>query len=172
MVDMDDTIHAFWPSGILPCGRTSQPDPVGTFVWAFFAEHYHVTSFDELFRERTGARAAWSACIATSFVLLATIFFSRNDIFPRGLLVCAIVALLMLTILLHAIFRIIWKSRAHLARPTRLLVVGADEFARHIAVRLKRLSFSPCEIVGYVRLPGRRYASPVSVSTNWSNSAS
>ena len=32
----------------------------GTFVWAFVSEHYRVTSFDELFRERTGARAAWS----------------------------------------------------------------------------------------------------------------
>lgn len=127
----------------------------GTLVWAFVAGHYRVTSFDELFRERTGARAAWSAVIATSFVLLATMYFSRNGIFPRGLLVCAMLALLMLTILLHAIFRIIWKSRAHLARPTRLLVVGADEFARNAAARLQRLSFSPCEIAGYVRLPGQ-----------------
>src|SRR5207245_11242143 len=38
-----------------------------------------VTSFDELFRERTGARAAWSACLATSFVLLALLYFSRNE---------------------------------------------------------------------------------------------
>src|SRR5580692_10699428 len=44
----------------------------GTFVWAFVAEHYRVTSFDELFRERTGAKAAWAACIATSCILLAT----------------------------------------------------------------------------------------------------
>src|SRR3974390_824335 len=50
----------------------------GTFVWAFVAEHYRVTSFDELFRERTGARAAFSAGLATSFVLLATLYFSRN----------------------------------------------------------------------------------------------
>src|SRR6267143_890 len=56
----------------------------GTFVWASIAEHYKVTSFDELFRERTGARRAGSACIATTFVLLATLYFSRNDIFPRG----------------------------------------------------------------------------------------
>ena len=40
----------------------------GTLVWAFVSERYRVTSFDELFRERTGARAAWSACLATSFV--------------------------------------------------------------------------------------------------------
>jgi Undecaprenyl-phosphate glucose phosphotransferase len=33
------------------------------------------------------------------------------------------------------------------------LIIGADEFAREVAQRLKRISFSPCEIVGYVRLP-------------------
>src|ERR1700692_532913 len=85
----------------------------GSFVWAFVSQHYRVTSFDELFRERTGARAAWSACIATAFILLATLFFSRNDIFPRGLLVCDLVTLFVLTILLHAVFRNLFRSKAH-----------------------------------------------------------
>src|ERR1017187_5878899 len=66
----------------------------GTFVWAFVAKHYRVTSFDELFRERTGARAAWSACIAATFVLMATLYFGRDDVFPRGLLVCDLITLL------------------------------------------------------------------------------
>ncbi|HUJ83038.1 MAG TPA: hypothetical protein VLW83_14225, partial [Candidatus Acidoferrales bacterium] len=43
---------------------------IGALVWAFVSEHYKVTSFDELFRERTGARAASSACIATFFIVL------------------------------------------------------------------------------------------------------
>ena len=127
----------------------------GTFVWAFMAEHYHVTSFDELFRERTGARNASSASVATAFVLMTTLFFGRNVIFPRGLLICDLFVLLVLTILLHSIFRLLYRSRANLAKPVRLLMVGADEFARKAATRLRRLSFSPCEIVGYVRLPGQ-----------------
>jgi Undecaprenyl-phosphate glucose phosphotransferase len=126
---------------------------LGAFVWAFVAEHYRVTSFDELFRERTGARAAWSACIATSFVLMATLFFSRDATFPRGLLLCDLATLLALTILLHAIFRILCRNGAHLANATRLLIVGADQFAWAAAARLRRLSFARCEIVGYVRLP-------------------
>src|SRR5579864_8367344 len=96
----------------------------GTFVWSFVAEHYRVTSFDELFRERTGARAAWSACVATASVLLATLYFSRNAAFPRGLLICDMILLLAFTILLHAVFRILCRSRANFAKPTRLLVVG------------------------------------------------
>jgi Undecaprenyl-phosphate glucose phosphotransferase len=127
----------------------------GTFVWAFLAEHYRVTSFDELFRERTGARNASSACVATTFVLLATLYFGRNEIFPRGLLLCDLLTLLALTILLHAIFRILCRNGAHLAAPTRLLVVGSDRFACDAALRLQRLSFAPCVISGYVRLPGQ-----------------
>src|SRR5215471_9182826 len=71
---------------------------LATFVWAFFAEHRRVTSFDELFRERTGARAAWSACLATMCILLATLYFSRDIAFPRGLLICDVTFLLLLTI--------------------------------------------------------------------------
>src|ERR1700676_575535 len=127
----------------------------GMFVWAFVAEHYRVTSIDELFRERTGARAAWSACIATTFIMMATLFFSRHAAFPRGLLVCDLVTLLALTILLHAVFRSLYRSKAHLAKPTRLLIVGADQFASNAATRLKRLSFAPCEIAAHVRLPGQ-----------------
>lgn len=127
-----------------------------TFVWALFAEHNRVTNFDELFRERTGARRASSACIAATFVLLATLYFSRNGVFPRGLLVCDVVTLLALTLIVHALFRILCRNRAHLSEPTRLLVVGADRFALKVAKRLQSLSFAPCQIMGFVRLPGQR----------------
>jgi Undecaprenyl-phosphate glucose phosphotransferase len=119
------------------------------------AEHYRVTSFDEIYRERTGARAAGSACIATLFILLATLYFSRNQTFPRGLLIADLLALLVLTLLLHAAFRILCRSRAHLAKPVRLLIVGADQYASNAAARLQRLSFAPCEVAGFVRLPGQ-----------------
>jgi Undecaprenyl-phosphate glucose phosphotransferase len=124
-------------------------------IWGFLAEHYKVTSFEELFRERTGIRAAWSACLATAFVLFATLYLSRNEVFPRGLVFCVAVVLLPLTILVHATFRILCRKGSDGLKPTRLLVVGADQFALEAAHRLRRISFSPCEIVGYVRLPGQ-----------------
>jgi len=129
-----------------------------SFVWAFMAEHYKVTNVDELFRERTGARAAWSASMATAVVLLGALYFGRNDIFPRGLFVCDVVALLTLTVLLHAAFRFLYRNKLRLGRPTRLLIVGADQFARDAAIRLQRLSFAPCQVVAYVRLPGQEVA--------------
>jgi Undecaprenyl-phosphate glucose phosphotransferase len=53
---------------------------------------------------------------------------------------------------------VIFRSRASMAKPTRLLVVGADQFARDAARRLQRLSFAPCQIDGFVRLPGQQVA--------------
>lgn len=127
----------------------------GLFVWAFFAGHYKVTNFDELFRERTGARAASSACVGTFFICLSALYFSRNDQFPRGLLVFDIVTLMFLTLFLHSCFRMLFKRQSHIARPTHLLVIGADRYARETAARLQRLAFAPIFVAGYVRLDGQ-----------------
>ena len=126
-----------------------------SFIWAFMAEFYRVTNVDELFRERTGARNAWSASFATAVLLVGGLYFSRNDIFPRGLFVSCVFALLTLTVLLHAAFRFLYRKKLRLGRPTRLLIIGADRFAHDAALRLQRLSFAPCEVVAYVRLPGQ-----------------
>jgi Undecaprenyl-phosphate glucose phosphotransferase len=129
-----------------------------SLVWALMAEHYNVTNVDELFREQTGARAAWSASVATAIVLLSVLYFSRDAIFPRGLFVCWVFSLLTLTVLLHAAFRFLYRKKLRFERPTRLLIVGADQFARDAAIRLQRLSFAPCQVVAHVRLPGQEVA--------------
>jgi len=128
------------------------------FVWAIMSSQFKVTNVDELFRERTGARAACKAIAATAFVLLCVLFFGRDEIFPRGLFVCSIVLLLALTLLLHAALRFLYRKKLRLGRPTRLLIVGADQFARDAASRLQRLSFAPCEVIAYVRLPDQEVA--------------
>src|SRR5258708_18884117 len=120
-----------------------------SFPWAFMAEHYKVTKVDELFRERTGARAASVASVATAVILMAVLYFGHKAIFPRGLFVCDIGTLLALTVFLHAAFRFLYRKKLKLGRPTRILIVGADQFARDAAIRLQRLSFAPCQVVAY-----------------------
>jgi len=129
-----------------------------SFVWAFMAEHYKVTNIDELFRERTGARAAWSAVLATAVVLLGALYFVRDATFPRALFICSVIVLLILTLLLHGVFRFVYRQKLRLGGTTRILIVGADNFARDAAIRLQRLSFSPCQVVAFVRLPGQEVA--------------
>jgi Undecaprenyl-phosphate glucose phosphotransferase len=155
-----------WALGVTLLGRTVRYPQHGhftlvlfsSFVWAFMAEHYKVTNVDELFRERTGARAAWSASVATAVVSIGMLYFGRNDVFPRGLFVCILATLLALTVLLHAAFRFLYRKKLRLGRPTRLLVVGADKYARDAAIRLQRLSFAPCQVVAYIRLPDQEVA--------------
>ena len=45
-----------------------------------------------------------------------------------------------------------------LRQPVRILIVGADDSAHDAASRLQRLSFAPCQVAAYVRLPGQEVA--------------
>ena len=119
------------------------------------SEHYSVTSVDELLRERTGAKAALSALVATSAVFLAILFFSREGEFPRGLFLCGIAALFTLTLLMRSMLRAICRKRRVWGKPTKILIVGADIFAQQSAECLQSLSLAPCQIAGYVALPGQ-----------------
>jgi len=142
---------------LAPYSRFAVP-LIGCFVWAFFAEHYKVTSVDELFRERTGARAVLAACTATSTVVLAALYFGGKAEFSRGFFAFSLLALFVLAILLRAAFRALCRSQFDYSRPTRVLIVGTDRFARDASTRLQRLSFAPCQVVAFVRLPGQQVA--------------
>ncbi len=133
-----------------------------SFVWAFMSERYRVTSVEELFRERTGAKAALTALVATSSIFLAILFFSRDAVFPRGLFVCGILALFTLTLLMRVFLRRIFRRRKSKGKPTAILIIGADSFAQKAAECLQRLSFVPCQIAGYVLLPGQDPAAAAS----------
>jgi Undecaprenyl-phosphate glucose phosphotransferase len=130
----------------------------GCVVWAILAEHYKVTSVEELFRERTGARAICAASLTTAVVLLAILYFSRNTDFPRGLFVYSLLFLLLFAVFLRAAFRALFRSRSDLASPSQLLIVGTDQFAVDAALRLQRLSFAACHVAAFVHLPGQEIA--------------
>jgi Undecaprenyl-phosphate glucose phosphotransferase len=131
---------------------------VGSFIWIFLAKRNKVTNFEELFRERTGARSAASACVATGMVFLAIFYFSRKFFLPRGLFLVCMLLLFILTVLMRAAFRMLYRKRRELGRPTKILVVGADEFARDAARKLQNLSFAPCKVVAYVRVSPQQVA--------------
>jgi len=113
---------------------------------------------DELFRERTGIRAALSACAATGAVTVAALFFRHDFVyFPRGLFVIGMGMLLILTLLMRAAFRTYVRFTVG-ERSVRILVVGADHYARRAAARLQRIPFGSCQAVGHVALPGQEVA--------------
>ncbi len=129
-----------------------------TLLWVIAAEQFGVCSVEELYRERTGIRRASSACIATYIALVSILFFVRTSQFSRLVIALGAVFLLLGTLLVHAAFRALVRGARRARRPIRILVVGADSFARRAVARLRRAPIVPSLVVGYVRLPDQEVA--------------
>lgn len=130
-----------------------------TVTWAIIAEHFGVTGVQTLFYERTGLRTALPACVLTYALVLGVLFFlHRYAHLSRAFFAFSAVALLFLTLLLRALFRVLAHSHSGLRRPNCVLVVGADQFARRATRRLIRGPLSFCRVLGYVSLPGQAVA--------------
>jgi len=118
------------------------------------SKHYRLYDLEELLLECTGLKKTVSACAATYTTLLCLLFFYRQENFSRVFLALSAVGLLLFTLLSRFILRLLMESRADRRRPVRVLVVGADAYARRLAARLQRIPFAPSTVVGHVRLPG------------------
>jgi len=125
-----------------------------TVVWVMMAEHYEVTSVEELFRERTGIRAAFAACSATYALVIGILFFLRHAAF-YVLLPTTAIFLLLLTLIMRATFRNVVNRHVELRKPNRILIIGADQFAQTAARRLVSGPLSSCRVMGFVSLPGQ-----------------
>ncbi|HKW34570.1 MAG TPA: undecaprenyl-phosphate glucose phosphotransferase [Candidatus Acidoferrum sp.] len=130
-----------------------------TVVWAILSEYYRVTSVQELFRERTGIKAAFPACAATYAMLLGLLFFFHlyRDL-SRAFLALSGVILLFAALAMRAVFRILVHNHSGLRNLSSVLVIGADRFARRTTHRLIRGPLSFCRVIGYVALPDQTIA--------------
>lgn len=125
-----------------------------SLVWVIAAEQSGVCRVEELFLERTGVRAASRAWFTTYALLLCSLFFLKLDEISRGFLGIQAIALLGGTLVVHAALRLIIRRRRERSRHSkRVLVVGADAFARRAAMRLRHTPICDCSIVGFVQLP-------------------
>jgi Undecaprenyl-phosphate glucose phosphotransferase len=149
-------------------GSSAGVDPYSYFslllftsvAWAITAEYHKVCSIQELFHEQTGIRAASAACTATFALLLGVLFFFHQyTSFSRRFLALSFFILILLTLAMRSIFRaLVHRHTGLLWRPNRILIIGADRFARRSALRLLRGPLSFCRIAGYVSLPGQEIA--------------
>lgn len=125
-------------------------------VWAIASEYYGVSSVQELFRERTGVRAAFAACTTTYTATLGVLFFFHEyTTISRAFLLISALNLLLGTLAMRAVFRSLVSSQSGpLWKPDRILIIGADKFARRSARQLIHGPLSFCRIVGHIHLPG------------------
>lgn len=129
-----------------------------TLVWIIAVEHYQLCSIEEFFREYTGLKKAVSACVATSILQMAALFFYRSHDLSRMFFLATAIALFVGTVVVRTVFRLLLWSDNRTRQPLSVLIVGADSYARRIATQLARVPFAPAEIVGHVRLPGQDVA--------------
>ncbi|MGB9254694.1 MAG: hypothetical protein WCC25_07650, partial [Candidatus Korobacteraceae bacterium] len=128
---------------------------VATLVWAIAAETYGLCDIEELFREYTGLKKVIPACVMTYVVLSCILFFYRQQNFSRVFFAVSAAMLLSVTILARVLFRAILRSRYGSHARVRVLIAGAEGYARKVAARLSRGSFVPTNVVGHIRLPGQ-----------------
>jgi exopolysaccharide biosynthesis polyprenyl glycosylphosphotransferase len=126
-------------------------------VWVIAGEYYGVSSVQKLFIERTGIRAAFAACTTTYMATLGVLFFFHQyTTISRAFLLISALALLASALTMRALFRSLVKNQSGpLWKPDRILIVGADKFARRSARRLIQGPLSFCRVVGHIYLPGQ-----------------
>jgi Undecaprenyl-phosphate glucose phosphotransferase len=126
-------------------------------IWAIAGEYYGVSSVQELFRERTGIRASFGACTTTYAVTLGVLFFFHQyTTVSRAFLLLSACILLCAALSMRSLFRtLVNRHSGPLWKPDRILIIGADKFARRSARRLLQGPLSFCRIVGHVHLPGQ-----------------
>jgi exopolysaccharide biosynthesis polyprenyl glycosylphosphotransferase len=127
-------------------------------VWVAVAEHYKLIHAEELLAGRRLLRQTVLAVTVTYVIISAALWFYPPFQFSRLFLVASALLLATISAVLRSLFRKFVFARPVAGRPLRILVVGADSFARQAVQRLIA-SASFCEVVGYVRLPNQTTAS-------------
>jgi Undecaprenyl-phosphate glucose phosphotransferase len=127
-----------------------------TLAWAIVVEHYDLSRVDYLVPSRNATRRALVASTATYLVATGATFFYRAVSFSRLFVVFSGVALFILAFATQAAFRVYLESlRRRGENCSRLLVIGADEYASRTVRSLLESTVIPCSVVGFVRLPGQ-----------------
>jgi len=152
-------------AGIIPVGfdpRYIDPTPyfglllLAALAWAVVVEHFDLSRVDRLFPARDATRTALVASATAYTAVTAASFFYRNVSFSRLFVVISGVALFFLLIATQHVFRTYLNNmRQRGEKCSRLLVIGADEYAERALHSLLQSMVIPCSVEGFVRLPGQ-----------------
>jgi len=129
---------------------------LAVLAWAVVVEHFDLSRVDRLFPQRDATRRAFLASAAGYTVTTGATFFYRHVSFSRLFVVFSGMALFLLVIATQAAFRTYLSSlRRKGEKCSRLLVVGADDYADRAVRSLLQSMLLPCSVTGFVRLPGQ-----------------
>lgn len=127
-----------------------------TVAWAFVSNHFGLARPQRIFAAGGKTKNIAAACLVTYVLTVVATFFYRETQFSRLFVVLSCLALFFLTIAYQVVFRFVLEGlRRRGKHCLRLLIIGADQFAADTAARLLRGQITPCQIAGYVALPGQ-----------------
>ena len=125
-----------------------------TLVWVLCALQFEITSVEALLLEAGGMRNCLKAVAWTYMSGLSALFFYRQASYSRLMLGSSALILLGGIVLLRFGFRHLIRRSSAQPQPLRIVIVGADEFARQTSRRLMNCEVMSCRTVAFVRIPG------------------
>lgn len=125
-----------------------------TAGWIILADHYGVSSFDELFLERSGMLKVLKSCTGVFLFDAGVLVLGKVLVLSRAYLVVSMGILVVLALLTRLVFRILVGRGALARQHSRVLMVGAGSNARRVSARLRSTPLGRGTVVGYLRLPG------------------
>jgi Undecaprenyl-phosphate glucose phosphotransferase len=129
-----------------------------TLIWILCSLHFRITELEALYSDSVGLRNCLKAIAWTYMSGLSALFFYRAASISRLMLGSSALVLLALLLLLRFCFRRLLQQSNALEQPVRVVMVGADDFARRAAERLTSSRLVPCKMVAFVRIPGQQEA--------------
>jgi Undecaprenyl-phosphate glucose phosphotransferase len=130
-----------------------------SIAWGFISTKYGLATPQRLFASARKSRRIAVACATTYVATLVAMFFYRDVQFSRLFIVLSCICLFFLTVACQVLLRLVLETMRRGGKYClHALIIGADEFAVGTADRILHGQITPCQIVGYVALPGQRVA--------------
>jgi Undecaprenyl-phosphate glucose phosphotransferase len=130
-----------------------------TIVWAIAAEEFGLWNEEQLYARAKKSRRLLEALAFTYTVVMAVAFLYRGASYSRLVIAISAVSLFFLATAARVLSRVFLEYLRRSGRSeVRILIVGSDTFAQHVATTLQEGEVLPCRVVGFVRLPDQQVA--------------
>jgi Undecaprenyl-phosphate glucose phosphotransferase len=125
-----------------------------TIAWAIAAEEFGLWNVETLYAPARKSRRLLEALAFTYAIVMALGFLYRQASYSRLVVGISALALFVLATVVRVLFRVFLEFlRRNGKNEVRILLVGADEYARRVAASLVHGEVLPCKVAGFVRLP-------------------
>ncbi len=130
-----------------------------TIVWTIAAEESGLWNLEQLYAPDRKSRRLLEALAFTYTIVMAAGFLYRGASYSRLVVITSAFFLFILGTIARIAFRVVLEMlRKSGKSAVKILMVGTDRFARRVAATLQQGEVLPCQVAGFVHLPGQDIA--------------